>query len=268
MLTLSCEQVRAELSAYHDEEMPVDERIAIADHLDACPSCAVEANDLLAISEALQTSCRREEIAWMPGLARLQSDILERWDAEEGASLPRTIRNLFDDPQRTSASLGAALVASLCIATGLMVLAQAPIEHPESLKAILSQGSQTGDIYLPVTTFELPRAEVEAVMPAAVANGEAGDESVAFAALVTADGNLTDLEFLGDYSWDRRKALSGSHEQMAELLNAAATARFQPARVSGSPVSLNVVWLVTHRTVRAPVHAYVRVRVDGWKVLT
>ena len=268
MLTLSCEQVRAELSAYFDEELPVHERIAIADHLDACPSCALEADDLQAISGALQLTARGEEIAWMPGLARLQSDILERRDAEEEASLTRTIHRLFDDPRRTSASLGAAFVASMCIAMGLMLLAQAPVEHPESLKALLSQASGTGDIYLPQTTFELPRAEVEAVMPAAVANRDAGDESVAFAALVTADGNLADLEFLGDHAWSTGKAESDARGQRSELLNAAATARFQPARVSGSPVSLNVVWVVTHRTVRAPVHAYVRVRVDGWKVLT
>jgi len=52
-----------------------------------------------------------------------------------------------------------------------------------------------------------------------------------------------------------------------ELLNAAATARFEPARVAGAPVSFNVVWLVTHTTVRAPLRAYVHVRVDGWKTL-
>ena len=41
MLTLSCEQVRAELSAFHDAELAVGERIAIAYHLDACASCSV-----------------------------------------------------------------------------------------------------------------------------------------------------------------------------------------------------------------------------------
>ena len=53
--------------------------------------------------------------------------------------------------------------------------------------------------------------------------------------------------------------------ELSELLNAAATARFEPARAAGSPVSQNVVWLVSHTTVRAPLRAYVHVRVDGWK---
>jgi hypothetical protein len=51
------------------------------------------------------------------------------------------------------------------------------------------------------------------------------------------------------------------------LLNAVATARFEPARAAGAPVSQNVVWLVSHTTVRAPLRAYIHVRVDGWKML-
>ena len=87
MLTWSCEQVRAELSAFYDEELPVTDRIAIADHLDRCPSCRLEADDLELIGEALQATARVEDVAVMPGLSRLQADMLERWNAEERASL-------------------------------------------------------------------------------------------------------------------------------------------------------------------------------------
>ena len=59
MLTLSCWQVRAELSAFHDQELPVEDRIAIADHLDGCPVCRLEASDLAAISEALHVTRAR-----------------------------------------------------------------------------------------------------------------------------------------------------------------------------------------------------------------
>ena len=267
MLTLSCGQVRAELSAFHDQELPVEDRIAISDHLEGCPSCRLEASDLAAISEALHATARTEDVAVMPGLNRLQADILERWDAEEKASLSRTIRNLFDDPRRASASVGVSVVASLCLAFGAFVLAQSPIRHPESLKAVMTQSerSRTVDIYLPEASVELPRADAEAVMPAAVLNRDRGEE-VAFAALVTADGDLEELEYLGERSHGRRSP-PATHEQLSQLLNAAATARFEPGRVAGSPVSFNVVWLVTHTTVRAPLRAYVHVRVDGWKTL-
>jgi hypothetical protein len=88
---------------------------------------------------------------------------------------------------------------------------------------------------------------------------------VAFSALVTTDGYLEGLEFIGERTRGRREL--PTHEQLSELLNAAATARFEPARAAGTPVAQNVVWLVSHTTVRAPLRAYVHVRVDGWKML-
>jgi putative zinc finger protein len=264
MLRLRCEQIRSELSAYHDQELPVADRIAIADHLETCPACEVEADDLLAISEALRTACRTEDVAWMPALARLQSDVLERWDAEEEASLSARIRNLFEDPRRASVCVGVSVIASFCLAMGALVMAQGPVGDPNSLKAIMTQNARMVDIFLPAT--ELPRADAEAVMPAAVINYDEGDESVAFAALVTVDGDLADLEFL-DQQPRGRKRPPATHAQLSALLNAAATARFEPARVGGSPVSLNVIWVVTHHTVRAPLQAYVHVTVNGWKML-
>ena len=69
----------------------------IADHIDGCASCRLEADDLEAIGGALQATARVEDVAVMPGLGRLQTDMLERWDAEEKASLGRTITDVFDD---------------------------------------------------------------------------------------------------------------------------------------------------------------------------
>jgi len=264
MLTWNCERVRGELSAFYDEELPIADRIAIADHLEGCASCRLEADDLDAISRALQAGAWVEDVAVMPGLSRLQADILERWNAEEKASLGRTIRDLFDDSRRTSACVGVSVVASLLLAMGAFLLAQSPIRHPESLKAALTLSSRarTSDIYLPAVEL-LPRAYAEAIMPAAVVNRD--NEEVAFAALVTADGNLEGLELIGEQMGGRRRL--PTHEELSELLNAAATARFEPARAAGAPVSQNVVWVVSHTTVRAPLRAYVHVRVDGWKML-
>jgi anti-sigma factor RsiW len=264
MLTWSCEQVRAELSAFYDEELPVADRIAISDHLDGCPSCRLEADDLELIGEALQSTARVEDVAVMPGLSRLQTDILERWNAEERASFTRTVRNLFDDPRRASASVSVSVVASMCLAMGAFVLAQSPIRHPESLKAAmtLSSRARTADIYLPSVEM-LPRVDADAIMPATVLNRD--DEEVAFTGTVTVDGYLEDVAMIGDRIQGRRSL--PTHAQLSELLNAVATARFEPARAAGAPVSQNVVWVVTHTTVRAPLRGYIHVRVDGWKML-
>jgi hypothetical protein len=109
----------------------------------------------------------------------------------------------------------------------------------------------------------LPRADADAIMPATVLNRD--DEEVAFTALVTVDGYLEDVEMIGDRIQGRHTL--PTHAQLSELLNAVATARFEPARAAGAPVSQNVIWLVSHTTVRAPLRAYIRVRVDGWKML-
>ncbi|MCM3880737.1 MAG: zf-HC2 domain-containing protein [Vicinamibacterales bacterium] len=265
MLNMTCEYVRSELSAYHDEELPVTVRIGIADHLENCAGCAVEADDLVAISSELRSSGRLEDAAWMPGLSRLESDILQRFDAEDNASVASRFRRLFDDPQRASASFGVSVVASVCMAIWALVMAQGPQGHPGSLKAVMNQSVRSYDIYLPEDSVELPRADAEAVMPAAVMNQDSGDGVSAFSALVTQDGHLADLELLSGQTYGRRLA-PATHDQLSALLNAAATARFEPARVAGSPVPLNVVWLVTHRTVRPPVVATVRVHIDGFRL--
>jgi anti-sigma factor RsiW len=264
MLTWNCERVRGELSAFYDEELSVADRIAIADHLDACPSCRLEAEDLMLIGDALQSTARGEETAVMPRLSRLPTDILERWNAEEQASLAQTIKDLFDDSRRTSACIGVSVMASICLATSAFLVAQSPIRHPESLKAALTLNARarTTDIYLPAVSM-LPRAYADAIMPATVVNRD--NEEVAYAALVTADGNLERIEVIGERMAGRPGA--PTNEELLELLNAAATARFEPARAAGAPVSQNVVWLVSHTTVRAPLKAYVHVRVDGWKML-
>ena len=104
----------------------------------------------------------------------------------------------------------------------------------------------------------LPHVNPETIMPAAVMNQDDGDESFsAFAAMVTSDGNLSQLEFLGDHQ--AAKSQVPQKQLELALLAAAATASFQPASKDGSPVPLNVIWIVTHRTVRGSMHARVEV---------
>jgi hypothetical protein len=45
----------------------------------------------------------------------------------------------------------------------------------------------------------------------------------------------------------------------SNLMAAASTASFRPASKDGEPVSLSVIWLVTHRTVRAPQRARIEI---------
>jgi hypothetical protein len=261
MLTMSCADVRRELSAYHDEELSIGERIAIGDHLDNCPGCAVEADDLMTMREALQASHRTERVALGPMIARLQSDVLSRLAAEDRVSLATWTRELLEDRRRVLATGASALTACLLVVFGLCrLLTLGTVGHPDSLQALLEHEEKVWAARAE-TPVMLPHVDPETMMPVAVVSQGDGDESLsAFSALVTSDGQLERLEFLGEES-EMSAANRGSRKQLeSDLMAAATTARFHPARqAAGEPVPLNVVWIVTHRTVRATVHARIEV---------
>jgi Putative zinc-finger len=266
MLTMNCADVRRELSAYHDEEMSIGQRIAMRDHLDNCPGCAVEADDLLAIRDALHAENRAEQVACAPLLSRIQSDVFQRRAAEDSVSLTTWIGELLEDRRRAFATTGASLAACVLIIAGVCQLGLGTKGHPDSLAALLEHEEQVWALRAE-TPVLLPRVNPETVMPAAVLNQGEGEESYsAFAALVTSEGNLSKLEFLGDEQALARKPFGSlvSQKQLeSDLLAAAATASFQPASKAGEPVPLNVIWIVTHRTVRGTNAMRARVEVTS-----
>lgn len=240
MLTMSCADVQRELSAFHDDELPVGARIALADHLGNCPGCAIEASDLASMREALRASHHREQVAWGPALARLESDIIERLAAEKSVSLATT---------------GAAVAAWLLLMFGMCQLGLGTVDHPDSLANLLEREQRARPVR-DETAVVLPRANPESIMPAAVMDQGDGDESLsAFFALVRSNGQLAELEFLGGQAVSQAGDTSQKQWE-SDLLAAASTASFQPARqAAGEAVPLNVVWILTHRTVRAIAHA-------------
>lgn len=259
MLTMSCADVGRDLSAFHDEELSIGERIAIADHLENCPGCAVEADDLMTMREALQAEGRTEHVAWAPSLSRAQSDIVERLAAEERVSLATWVTELLEDRRRALATTGASIAACVLVVFGMCQLGLGTVDHPDSLAKLLEHEEKVWAARAE-TPVMLPRVNPESIMPAAVMNEGDGDESVsAFSGLVTTDGQLTELAFLGEDA--SRPVRRGSQKQFeTDLLAAASTVSFQPARqAAGEPVPLNVVWLVTHKTVRATMHARIQV---------
>jgi hypothetical protein len=255
MLMMSCADVRRELSAFHDEELPIGARITIADHLGGCPGCAVEAGDMASMREALRTGHYREQVALGPLLPRLQSDIIVRLVAEESASLRTWVGELLEDRRRALATTGAAVAACLLVAFGMCQLGLGIVDHPGSLAKLLDHEKKAWAARAE-TVVMLPRANPESIMPAAVMNQGDGDESLsAFSALVRSDGQLAKLEFLGGQAASRADDTS-QKQRGSDLLAAASTASFQPARqAAGEAVPLNVVWIVAHRTVRATMHA-------------
>jgi hypothetical protein len=59
--------------------------------------------------------------------------------------------------------------------------------------------------------------------------------------VVTREGRVSDLAVLG----------SGRHDhQLADILDVISRARLQPAELAGSPVAVNLVWLLAQTTVK------------------
>jgi hypothetical protein len=67
------------------------------------------------------------------------------------------------------------------------------------------------------------------------------DTMLAVSAVVTRAGRVSDLEVLGN-------ARHGS--QVSSILDAISQARLQPAELAGSPVAVNLVWLLAQTTVK------------------
>lgn len=248
MLRLSCTWVRRELSAYHDEELSVPARIAISEHLTDCPSCAVEAEDLRTMRDALRATGGAIHAGWLPSLAGIQSEIVERLEVQSTESLTSRARRLMENPGHVWATAAAMLAGSVCVLV-MAAFGSGLIAHPASFAALLNARTQDVEI-LPASPLVLPRANAEAIMPIAVMNQDDEEESVsAFAALITPDGHLTDLELLAQNSW-KLAAGARATDPHPDLMAAVATARFEPARVDGAPIALNIVWLITYQTVR------------------
>jgi hypothetical protein len=249
MLRRDCEGVRRQLSAFHDEELPVGERIAIATHLQDCLGCALEAEDIRLIGTALRERASAVQIGWHAEPSGMPSEVLARVRAEREESFVRRAAKVFDDPQRLWATGGAVVASTVCALLVVGTLAGAARDHARSIAAAVQQLVYAARVEVRGPVI-LPQADSDAVMPAAMMSQRDGADAVsAFMAVVEADGRLAEVQLLEPDEAQAGVPEAQSRRLRADLLAAAATARFRPARIAGEPVAVNVVWLVAHTTV-------------------
>src|SRR4029077_3884054 len=112
--------------------------IAVSAHVEWCPRCARALEEIRDVSDALQ--------AVLPGrLALSQEDaavftgtVVNRLKAEEDASLFSRMRVMFEDMRLGYAGLGATAATMVCVMVARGVIAAAPAELPDSLRAMIS----------------------------------------------------------------------------------------------------------------------------------
>ena len=138
MKTLSCASTRRRLQAFHDGELAIGEQIGVSAHVEWCPRCARALAEVRDIGSALQSV--------LPGRLALSQDeaevftgtVVNRLKAEDAASLFSRVRVMFSDMRLGYAGLGAAAATTVCVVIALGMIAFAPPERPDSLRAMMS----------------------------------------------------------------------------------------------------------------------------------
>lgn len=241
MKTLSCAAVLRDLSAFHDRELTVERLIAIEAHLAACAGCADEAARLRAIGESLRDGAAALQRP-AEELAGFGADVMSRLRAEYEASWRGRLERAFEDLHLVWIGLSSAAATVLCVALALACLEFASPERDDSLAGIIA-AVQAAKTNLVRQSDDSATDRLQWAVEQSMSEGEA---VLALMTVVTRDGRLIDLRLVND----RR-----DRQQIENLLNAIAAARFEPARYPGSPVPANVsvFWYLTRTTVRGKV---------------
>jgi anti-sigma factor RsiW len=243
-----CEDVQERLEEFHDEELTIEQRVAIQSHLRDCVTCSLLAAEL----DELRHSLR--EAAWnlpdrdAPEAERLPRQVVERLHVEEQLSLRVEVKSWFQDMHLVWAALGATGAMLFCLVGAIGVLHAASQERPGSLAGLITFLANPGSNENPVrldARMLAPRARADESLPI-----PADDAVFALSAVVTREGRIQNLELLtGDRPTDATKVRP---DVLLAMLQAASQMEFEPAKSTptGDPVAVSMVWLLANTTVK------------------
>lgn len=243
MHVLPCAQVREDLQAYHDGEVPIDRQVLIQSHLQECVTCRLEASSLAELGDALRTMAGRIPSRTAGEAGLITGSVLDRIRVERRFSLATQVRESFQDMHLVWAGLGATVAMLICIFASAGVLQAASNERPDSLAGIIStiaRGS-SDPIRLAASPHENePLLDTTESLPA----GIEGD--LMLSAFVTRDGRIQNVAVLEEEA----RALRVKPDAVLAMIEAASRARFSPSETPAFAGGVNVVWLVTSTTVK------------------
>jgi Putative zinc-finger len=240
MRVLTCAATRRRLQAYHDQELPISEQIDVSAHLEWCDRCGDALTELRALRSGLRAAAPGRAALTHDEAVSLQAMVVSRARAERTVSWSVRIREMFDDMHMVYAGLGASAATVACVMVMLSMMRFATSER--------SLGSNQNPVVVDAASMLMPKALDSNLLSIAGDRGE--DEAVfTLSAVVTREGRVVNLELHAQN--DDVKAGSSEAIAMKSVVDAISLARFEPARVLGLPVAVNMVWLVAHTTVRA-----------------
>jgi hypothetical protein len=239
MQVVPCEQVREELTAFHDGELAIERQVLIQSHLQECVACRLEAASLVELSDALRTMAGSVRGRAPRDTGLITGAVLERVRLERQFSWTAQLRDWFQDMHLVWAGLGASFAVLFCVFASAGVLHAANQERPDSLAGIISTiAGSTDPVRLADAAFE---------NHALLDTTEALAEDLMLSAFVTRDGRIQNVALLVEEA----RALEVQPEIVVAMMEAAARARFSPSPIGASPGGgVNVVWFVTSTTVK------------------
>jgi len=138
MKTLSCASTRRRLQAFHDGELSIGEQIAVSAHVEWCPRCARALADVREVAAALHAVLPGRLTLSQEDAAVFTGTVVNRFKAEDAASLFARVRVMFSDMRLGYAGLGATAATIVCVVIMLTMMHFAPKERPDSLRAMMS----------------------------------------------------------------------------------------------------------------------------------
>jgi len=243
MTLLTCAAVQRRLQAFYDRELQVRDQIAIEAHLHDCPPCAGDLDELKAVGNALR-------LAAAPGppddWTGVRSGVISRMRAEAHESWTARARRAFDDLHLVWIGLASTAATCLCAGAVLSMLHFASPERQDSLAAVIAvMAAPSGSDLNPARLdgrIQVPSVPENGIVYATLERSMMdGDLVVPLSAIVTREGRVSGLELLNKWQEGR---------EVTTIVEALSRGRLEPAQFGGSPVAVNLVWLVAHTTVK------------------
>ena len=243
MTLMTCAAVQRRLQAFYDRELQVADLIAIEGHLHDCPPCARDLNDLQSVGNALRLAAAPAPPDDWTGV---RSGVISRMRAEAHESWTARVRRAFDDLHLIWIGLASTAATCLCAGAVLSMLHFASPDRQDSLAAVIAvMAAPSGSDLNPARLdgrIQAPSVPENGIVYATLERSLMdGDLVVPLSAIVTREGRLSGLELLNKRQDGR---------EVTTIVEALSRGRLEPAQFGGSPVAVNLVWLIAHTTVR------------------
>lgn len=248
MTLMTCAAVQRRLQAFHDRELQVADLIAIEGHLHDCPPCARDLNDLQSVGSALRLAAAPAPPDDWTGV---RSGVISRMRAEAHESWTARVRRAFDDLHLVWIGLASTAATCLCAGAVLSMLHFASPDRQDSLAAVIAvMAAPSGSDLNPARLdgrIQAPSVPENGIVYATLERSLMdGDLVVPLSAIVTREGRLSGLELLNKRQDGR---------EVTTIVEALSRGRLEPAQFGGSPVAVNLVWLIAHTTVKGKIRS-------------